>query len=626
MSNQTAAGAVDLVAQVTLYSAAYGMLNLQDGEFAGYASTEMTKAPPALRLGDWVRVKGTAVPGRFAPLIRVESMEWQKWSALPKAPLIDAERLAGTSGENLWGRVKARLSRMADISKAGAEPMMLMTLVSEAGLRFTGLCLGVRPDEVRQLAGADVEVTGVIGNETNGYGQREGPMLMVNQIDLVQVLRPGVVDWKAPKTSIDNILTYRSPYRVGDRIRAEGIVTYKKEESHSFYLTDRTGGTLVWLALPAAIEPGMAIEVTGVIERDGSYYGIGEAHYREAPKQTLEPLKIRWTDFYSYGGRLIETTLRYRSMERRGKTMLLVADRVDDPGHDSAAVEWNLSPAWDEVRFTPGDLLRVRGVAEFRAEVKYPLTILVRTPADLSVEVPAPWWRRTRWDVVAAVTMALLVLSLVVLWISRRQVGMVMAERSRIARELHDTLLQGFSGVILQLEAVAQQHLEASGKGRRELTAILNRMERYLGDARDSIAALRRSPASAVALADQLRILAEQQLQGSGLAYEFRVEGNPRNLPRHFEVQIYRIATEAIANTLRHAKARQLRMILHYQPASVSLMVVDDGCGFDPGSVVLGERHFGLQGMRERTAELKGEMHLDSAVGKGCLLRVTLPG
>jgi hypothetical protein len=295
---------------------------------------------------------------------------------LPKPVAIDEQVLAEAAGDNRWGVVTAHVARVAELAQPGAEPMTLLTLDSKAGSRFPGLCIGIRGDQAREWAGADVEITGVVGNDTNGYGQREGPLLMLNQTDQVRVKRPGAVDWNVSKTAIHNILTYRSPYRVGDRIRAEGIVTYKKEEKNAFYLTDRTGGTLVWLALPREIEPGMSVEVTGVIAREGSLFGIGEAHFRSAPGLTLEPHPVGWDDFYSYGGRLIETKVRFRSMERSGKTMVLVADRADEPGHDAATVEWILSPAWEGVRFTPGDLLRVRGVAEFRPETRTPLTIL----------------------------------------------------------------------------------------------------------------------------------------------------------------------------------------------------------------------------------------------------------
>jgi signal transduction histidine kinase len=387
---------------------------------------------------------------------------------------------------------------------------------------------------------------------------------------------------------------------------------------------------VVWPALPTSVRVGDSIEVAGVIAKDVhsplTIFGISEARIRGAPPMKVAPIRVTKDSFHSYGGRFIETTLRFRDMEQRRQTMVLFADRSDTEGRDPASVEWLISDVWRGRRFTQGDLLKVRGVAEFRGlSGQPPLTILVRSPEDISILEPAPWWKRMRWDMVAGVAITLLAISMAAVAVSRRQVKLVLAERKRIARELHDTLLQGFSGLILQLEAMTQQFPEHFHSGRSELSAILSEMERYLGDARDSISELRRSASSVVSFADQLRFMAEQQSEGTGVYCEFRLAGSERRLSRAIEGQLYRIASEAVANALRHSKPQHLNIVLEFLPSGVRLTVADDGCGFDEQSIGHKQGHFGLKGMRERAAELKGELQIDTAAGKGCQLQVTVP-
>jgi signal transduction histidine kinase len=198
-----------------------------------------------------------------------------------------------------------------------------------------------------------------------------------------------------------------------------------------------------------------------------------------------------------------------------------------------------------------------------------------------------------------------------------------MAERNRMARDIHDTLAQGLTGVIVQLEAAedaqaqnlakdAAAHIERAGELARE----------SLQEARRSVYALRPLVLAGKNLCAAMEQLIQKMVTGTSLRAEFTAQGEPPPLPQEWEENLLRVGQEVLTNTLRHARANRFKAHLVFDPEAIRLELHDDGCGFDPAS-----RHdgFGLLGIKERVETMGGELTVQSAPENGTDIFVVLP-
>ena len=197
-------------------------------------------------------------------------------------------------------------------------------------------------------------------------------------------------------------------------------------------------------------------------------------------------------------------------------------------------------------------------------------------------------------------------------------------ERTRLAREIHDTLLQGFTGLALQLTAVRRRIRDA--RTAAALGEIVDLAQRTLDDARRAVWDLRAPVADGAAFSAALRQVAEQAVRGTDLTLAFEISGGERAMPAKVEAVAARVVQEAIANAIKHAAARRINVHLAYRPRGVRLSISDDGKGFDvdPEFRVYGG-HWGLLGMKERAAELRGALSVRSAPGRGTTVALRVP-
>lgn len=198
----------------------------------------------------------------------------------------------------------------------------------------------------------------------------------------------------------------------------------------------------------------------------------------------------------------------------------------------------------------------------------------------------------------------------------------VLAERARLARDMHDTLAQGFTGVIMQLEAAKGA---MGGAGGAEPMVHIQRAQDLartsLGEARRAVRAMRSQSLLDGTLCTALDELLKRMTSGTELQAELVVQGEGRPLPPGWEEGLLRIAQESLTNTLKHAQARSFRMTLSFAPDLVRLQLTDDGKGFDPQAEHEG---FGLLGMQERAEQMAGKFVLRSKAGEGTEILVDL--
>lgn len=193
----------------------------------------------------------------------------------------------------------------------------------------------------------------------------------------------------------------------------------------------------------------------------------------------------------------------------------------------------------------------------------------------------------------------------------------VLQERGRIAREIHDTLAQGYVAVAVQLEVTARLLETSKDAALRQLEETKQLVRGSLAEARSSIWNLR-SQNEAETLPSLLATMTESRASADGPALKLEVRGTYRSLSRAVEKEILRVAQEAVANAVRHAQARHVQVRLRYDSNTLQLLVIDDGAGFMNASEDLsGGGHFGLQGMRERAAAIGATLKVESRPGKG---------
>ncbi|MFD6974117.1 sensor histidine kinase [Streptomyces sp. NPDC059979] len=202
----------------------------------------------------------------------------------------------------------------------------------------------------------------------------------------------------------------------------------------------------------------------------------------------------------------------------------------------------------------------------------------------------------------------------------------ILAERERLAREIHDTLAQGLSSIQLLLRA-AERALPEDAPALEHIARAREAAQDNLAEARRFVRALTPPDLEHGSLAAALERLCSGV---PGPRVRFSLSGSPRVLPTPYEVALLRIAQSALANVVRHARAGRAEITLTFMDASVTLDIVDDGHGFDPSSAASGsggpgDGGFGLPAMRSRAETLGGLFTVESDPGQGTAVAVTLP-
>lgn len=203
----------------------------------------------------------------------------------------------------------------------------------------------------------------------------------------------------------------------------------------------------------------------------------------------------------------------------------------------------------------------------------------------------------------------------------------VMEERNRMAREIHDTLAQGFTGIILQLEA-AEQALGASNDVLQHLNKARSLARGSLNEARRSVWDLRPKALEQLSLSEALRQEAGSFASSTNIKTRIDISEKTRTLPPEVETTILRICQEALNNIRKHARATEVRIALAFKEADVTLKVRDNGVGLKTGASkgAKGEhKGFGLISMQERARNVGGKFEVQSEKGKGTLIQVTIP-
>jgi signal transduction histidine kinase len=207
-----------------------------------------------------------------------------------------------------------------------------------------------------------------------------------------------------------------------------------------------------------------------------------------------------------------------------------------------------------------------------------------------------------------------------------RQAG-ILEERQRMAQEIHDTLAQGFTSIVLQLEAADQALPEDLSSVEDRIHKARDTARTNLEEARRLVLALQPEPLQQSSLVDALQRETERWSQNTGVKTTFSDTGEPRALHPQCEVTLLRALQEGLSNVYKHAQAEMVNITLSYMADQVALDIQDDGMGFDPHNMdePKGDGGFGLQAMRQRAEQSGGKVIVESADGKGTTLVIQIP-
>jgi len=200
----------------------------------------------------------------------------------------------------------------------------------------------------------------------------------------------------------------------------------------------------------------------------------------------------------------------------------------------------------------------------------------------------------------------------------------VLEERMRIAREMHDGLLQNVTGIALQLRAVLPRVCTAPEEAATVLEHILDLTERTSTQARLAVVDMRHITGCGDVVS-ALQSTAQRALEESPLDLSISVRGRARALSSPLCDAVTLVAHHAITNVVRHAEAHSVQLAVEFGIRKVTIRIHDDGRGFVPDQSVTGGTHFGLQGMRERAREIGGKLRVRSALGHGTTVSILVP-
>ena len=256
--------------------------------------------------------------------------------------------------------------------------------------------------------------------------------------------------------------------------------------------------------------------------------------------------------------------------------------------------------------------------------------------ATLALNVPFAWFQTTWFLLLCVACGAVMLSALYRLRVRQLAAGINarfaerLAERTRIAQELHDTLLQGFLSASMQVH-VASDRLPADSPVKPSLTRALQLMGQVIEEGRNAVRGLRLSQGVSLGLEEALaRVQQEFESESpNGTEVKFRViaEGQRRLLHPLLRDEVYRIGREALSNAFRHARATHIDLELKYGPNQFRLLVRDDGRGIEPGILLTGrDGHWGLSGMRERADRIGARLQVYSSASAGTEVELSVPG
>ena len=642
-----------------------------------------TDRQPAV--GDRVTVTGVTNRGAFAPIVADARWTHTGSAPLPAALPTNAERLmAGVEdGRRVEFTGLVRSVYFVPSRKLAVD-------VALGGQRvhvFPKLPPHINPES---LVGARVRVRGTAAASFNAaLRQLTAINLYVPSAEDFVVEQPEAqAPFEQPIVPLAEIARYRLVPNPGERIRVRGVVTFYRP-GVDLYIQDGTGGLHLLCSQSIRLDLGHPIEAAGFLNIVSHRPVLEDARCRRVNETpvTLAPIEVPFAELRQgiHGnelvrlrGRLIGRTVRPVRPDNASfaGTRTICTIQNADLTFIAECEHRTENTALDAVAL--GSLVAVTGIAALETADDgqlRTLTLLQRTPDDLRV-LQAPGWFTTQrlligivglvlvsagiigWSVTVSKKHAMLSFLLAEREKAQRDLQQAydsleqrvrerteqlkgemtarksaevefkatLAERTRLARELHDTLEQALTGIALQLDTAARLLARSPADAERHLELARGFMRQSQIELRRSIWDLRSRELEQFDVARALLHTSQQIARGTPLRIEVETEGPAQPLPEIVEENLLRIGQEALTNVVKHSGATLATIRLGFTDAAVTLAVKDNGSGLVPENLApQGDQHFGLLGMAERSKRLGGRFSVIGAPGEGTTIAVSLP-
>lgn len=636
--------------------------------------------------GDLVEIVGILDPGAFAPTLIAIDLVTCGAGPLPVAMPVDPNRLFGGADN---GRRVILPGVVQGYREAGA---WWHLVVDSAGHRLVAQVAKASLErDPAELVDAEVQLTGVAGSIRNTRGEFLLPRLCIARSADVEVVTPRHAEaFETPRVSLSAIAGYRAEPSPGHRVQTSGVVTLAIP-GHFFYLQQGLEGVRVETASTEPLVAGDVVDVSGFIRMRHGLGTLTESVFRvsnrtQPPKpMDLQPAEMLAVNLRahkrgmtarpaSYHGclvRCVGTLLEVRPPESDRCRLLVAADDVvvtaELPATEHAALE----------ALPPGSRLALTGIAElgldhdqqlllFGSPLPDHVDLLLGSKADIEVLQIPSWWTPRR--LVAALVAAVAAVAAAGLWVGilrvqvARQATVLAAElekrhraevehdaalreRSRLAANLHDTVLQTVTGVGFQLKVCqtladrsatglpASQPAEAQPPSAPGSLDLARRMvDHAIQQLRGTVWALHTIPTSDEPFGRALESLAMRLLDGHAVQLRMHAEDADlasHSLPDVIAGTLLLVVQEAVINALRHARAHVIdvtAVLSHGDETAITVSIHDDGVGFEPGlQPGAMQGHFGLEAMRDRLERVEGTLLLESRVGGGTTITARVP-
>lgn len=617
-----------------------GAFRLHDGERSIYVSR--SELGRQVTPGDRVRVGGMLRAGGFSPWLAPLEVTPLGRGVFPDAQLVSYSLLASGAADNQWVEIEG-VVRSVEVP----EPRDFVVLdVGMSGGNLRVLVNYAAHPQFDSLVDAEVRMRGVAAVNYNKHGHVVEPTFRVPSFTEITVVRPAPPD---PFTLAPVPVAWMMRPSPGQwqrhRVRTGGVVTRRISET-MFFLRDDHLGLKVETSQPVNLRPGDMVETAGFPTMADGLALLQHAVVRVVGSQptpaAAQPTLAALLDG-SHNSDLVQIEARLVDWAITGQNVTLILQS------DTQLFKALLNHTGPGRPPLPerNSLVSVTGISvisELEDVWFYQprsFLLLLADESDLRVVHAPPWWTPERLWRALTITSVVLLAAAGWVWSLRRQINRKRAvieqqarhaaaleERSRIARELHDTLEQGLTGLSLQMKAMETELDAAPHPVRSRLHSARQMLRQSRALARNAIREMRSeaSPTRLDGLVAGLQRVADSWNLSGALRVELRIIGQPRALPPRVENHLLGIGTEAMTNAVKHGRADAIHVELDFRSAEVALRIEDNGAGFDADhQLEQPSGCFGLLGMRERAREVGGRIHIRSQPGHGTEISVAAP-
>ena len=587
--------------------------------------------------GDEVDVEGMAASGMYAPVVQAVKVKTLSHASLPKPKFVSFQRLSSGDMDAQYVSIVGRVRWVGIVRTVPASEQVSMKV--QLGQRFVMTSLPASTlAAAKRLVDASIRITGTAMCSKNNSGQIIAPIVAASGMTSVTVLHMPPSDlFSRPPVPIRRLMQYRSGTDFEHRVRVEGTVTYyspsqgftiekdgaalsiKTSDSNSIHIGDRVEA----VGFPAPRESGPVLE--DAVVRKVSAGG------------PLQPVPVKIDDIRSgnLNYNLVSTEGRLlRRIREPAREVLLLQEGPDVLTAELDGFDENAMGRDAFLNIPEGSAIKVSGISNLevggtwnygmKSAEAVRFKLLLRSPADVQVLRPPSWWT-TRHVVYLALALGILAFAFLAQvlrsLVQRWRLQTVVAERERLAHEIHDTLAQSFAGIGFQLQAIRRAVPQELPHVQRQLDLAQVLVRHSHKEARRSFEPLRTETEENVDLLPALENSAKKMVEGGAVTIASASSGVSRATPPHIAKTLLRIGQEAIANAVRHADPTHLMITLLYKWNAVTLSIQDNGVGFVKRGDLLG---FGLRGMRTRAAAIYADLEIQSRPGHGTCITVAV--